>query len=263
MTEGSIMIDSMTVLITGAASGIGHALSLGFLGDGARVVAIDRHEEGLSDLEEKGASTMRCDVSDPQQVESMIKFSMNQTGRVDVLINNAGIAVGKPVDGHDPDEWEKVIRINLFGPYYGMVYAIPIMREQNFGRIINVVSRNAETGMSGVSAYSASKAGLYALTRCAAAEVYDSNILVNGLIPGPTKTGMNPFGRQEAEVVYPTAKMMAFFPENGPSGTVFWDEKEYTLFHEDNETYNFFKRDPETRKLEALKFPDFPDKWTN
>jgi len=259
MTDNVISINKMTVLVTGAASGIGHALSLGFLGDGANVVAVDRQEEGLKDLKEKGAFTKVVDVSDSQQVEGMVKFALDQTGKLDVLVNNAGVAVGNLVESHQPDEWENVIRINLFGPYYGMKFAIPIMREQGFGRIINVVSRNAETGMALVSAYSSSKAGLYALTRCTAAEVYESNILVNGLIPGPTKTGMNPFGQQEAEVVYPTVKMMALFPKNGPSGKVFWDKKEYTLFQKENETYNFFARDPETKTMKILDLPDYSE----
>jgi 3-hydroxybutyrate dehydrogenase len=258
---GFMDISSMSVLITGAAEGIGYALAEGFIKDGARVLAVDRNKGALEKLEEQGALSRIVDVSDPKQVEDMVDYCVKETGRLDVLINNAGIATGAHVKDYEPNQFENVVRINLFGPFYGMKYAIPVMEEQGFGRIINLVSRNAEIGMSGASAYGSSKAGLFALTRCAAAEVHDSNILVNGLIPGPTKTGMNPFGTQTPDVVYPTVRMMALFPDKGPSGKVFWDEKEYHLFSPENPTFNFMKRNLETRQVEVINIPEFaPDK---
>jgi NAD(P)-dependent dehydrogenase (short-subunit alcohol dehydrogenase family) len=246
-------LGSMTALVTGAAGGIGHALSLGLLHDGANVVAIDIIEEGLKKLETEGAQIIVTDVSDPEQVELAIKQTVDRAGRLDILINNAGVAVFSEVADHTPDQFENVIRINLFGPLYAMRASIPIMREQRFGRIINVLSRNAEVGINGLSAYGASKAALLTLSRCTAVEVFEYNILVNGLIPGPTKTGMNPFGTQEADVVYPTVRMLALLPEGGPSGKVFWDEKEYVLFDPVNPTCNLFRRNPETRETELFE----------
>ena len=226
----------MTVLVTGGASGIGHALCEGFLADGARVVAVDRSPQGLIPLAEQGAVTLQLDVSDPAQVEGMVETAVDKTGRLDVLFNNAGIGYRSYLVKHQPDQFEELIRINLFGPVYGMRYAIPVMRSQNFGRIINLVSRSPEAAAKGMSAYGSSKAALWAATRHIANEVSDVDILINGMIPGITKSGMMPEG-QDPSKVYPTARMLATLPAGGPSGKVFWDEKEYRMFEPDNEAY--------------------------
>ena len=229
-------LESMTIVITGAASGIGHALCLGFIEDGAKVLAVDRHAEGLEPLAEKGGITRNIDVSNQTQVEEMVQTALDETGRLDVLINNAGVGFMTLITDHKPGQFEELTRVNLFGPYYGLKAAIPVMRTQGFGRIINLVSRAGEGGHKGMSAYGSSKAALFALTRHAAKETEDDNILVNGLIPGPTKSGMMPKG-QDPGVVYPTARMLATFPDDGPSGKVFWNEKEYNLFDPDNGFY--------------------------
>ncbi|MBW1848634.1 MAG: SDR family oxidoreductase [Deltaproteobacteria bacterium] len=230
-------IQNSTVVVTGAGNGIGHALARGFLEDGAKVVAVDRNGDGLVPLKEKGGITMEIDVSDQSQVQTMVQAAIEQTGRVDVLINNAGIGFYAELVDHGQDQFEELIRINLFGPYYCTRSAIPFMREQGHGRIINLLSRHAETGAKGFSAYGSSKAALWAVTRSGANELASANILVNGLIPGPTKSGMMPEG-QDPEVVYPTAKMLATLPPDGPTGKVFWYEKEYFIFDRENDTYN-------------------------
>jgi 3alpha(or 20beta)-hydroxysteroid dehydrogenase len=231
-----IEIAGMTVLVTGAASGIGHALARGFLDDGARVVGVDVNEGGLAPLAERGAVTRIIDVSDPDQVDAMVQAALDETGSLEVLINNAGIGFPRQIVDHKADEFEHLIRVNLFGPFYGMRAAIPVMRAEGFGRIINLVSRHAETGAPAFAAYGSSKAALWALTRHAAFETEGENIRVNGLIPGPTRTGMLPRG-QEPEVVYPTARMLATLPADGPTGKVFWNEREYVLFDPTNEAY--------------------------
>ena len=237
-------INSMTVLVTGAASGIGYALSMGFLDDGAKVVAVDMNQEGLEALAERGALTKIVDVTDPDQVDGMVKAAVDETGRLDVLINNAGVTGISTVENLQPDQFEHTIRVNLFGPVYGMRAAIPVMRSQGFGRIINLVSRVAEMGISLSAAYGSSKAALLAVTRCAAMEVVDSDILINGMIPGPTKSGMMAKG-QDPSVVYPHAKALATLPADGPTGKVFWNSEEYRLFDSSNETTGLFIRDPQ------------------
>jgi NAD(P)-dependent dehydrogenase (short-subunit alcohol dehydrogenase family) len=241
-------IESMTVLVTGAASGIGHALSMGFLDDGARVVAVDINQEGLEPLAEKGAVTRIVDVTDPDQVDGMVQAAVDETGRLDVLINNAGVTGISTVENLQPDQFEHTIRVNLFGPVYGMRAAIPVMRSQGFGRIINLVSRMAEMGISLSAAYGSSKAALLSVTRCAAMEVVDTDILINGMIPGPTKSGMMPKG-QDPSVVYPHARTLATLPAGGPTGKVFWNSEEYHFFYKDNETAGLFIRDPETQLM--------------
>ncbi|MBW2141966.1 MAG: SDR family oxidoreductase [Deltaproteobacteria bacterium] len=214
--------------MTKSEGGIGHALSLGFLENGATVLGVDVNPEGLKPLEEKGALTKIVDVSDPQQVEGMVQAAVDETGRLDVLINNAGLGFLCPLTDTEPEEIDRLIKVNLLGPIYGMRYAVPVMREQKFGRIINLCSRAAEAVTKGMMAYSSSKAGLFAATRHVANETREEGILVNGLIPGVTKTGMMPRG-QDPSVVYPTARMLATLPPDGPTGKVFWDEKEYFL----------------------------------
>jgi 3-hydroxybutyrate dehydrogenase len=229
-------LQQMIVLVTGAASGIGHALARGFLKDGATVVAVDRNAEGLTSLAMKGAITLKVDVSDPAQVEGMVETAVDKTGRLDVLFNNAGIAYRTYLVKHQTDQFEELIRINLFGPVYGMRYAIPVMRDQNFGRIINLVSRSPEAAAKAMSAYGSSKAALWAATRHIANEVIDVDILINGMIPGITKSGMMPEG-QDPSKVYPTARMLATLPTGGPNGKVFWDKKEYRMFDSENEAF--------------------------
>ncbi|MBT3225204.1 MAG: SDR family oxidoreductase [Calditrichaeota bacterium] len=177
-------ITGKTVVITGAASGLGRAWVLGFLKDGARVVAADINEEGLAVLQSEGAYTIKTDVADDQRVKAMLALALNKTGRVDVLFNNAGIGAFTRVEELAENEFEKVIAVHLFGTIYGMRAAIPIMREQKFGRIINTISRSAEFNGAGVSAYGSAKAAIWAATRSAAKEVSDVDILINSSVIG-------------------------------------------------------------------------------
>jgi 3alpha(or 20beta)-hydroxysteroid dehydrogenase len=228
---GSEVVDigSSTVLVTGAANGIGRALAEGFLDDGARVVAVDVDRAGLAALAPRGAIVVAGDVSDPGEVERFVAAATDGGGRLDVLINNAGVATYRTIEEHEPDEYERVMRINLFGPYYCLRAALPLMREQGYGRVINVVSRSAEFNPGGLGAYSSSKAALWSLTQTAATEVGGTGILVNALIPGPTATDMNPNGGQPPEAVYPTARLLATLAAGGPTGRCFWDMKEYRM----------------------------------
>ncbi len=225
-------VEGRTVVITGAASGIGRALAEGFLRDGARVVAADIQECGLVPLAEKGALIQHTDVRLREQVETLIERARSETGRIDALFNNAGIGNRGRIEDLAPGQFERMIEIHLYGAIYGMRAAIPVMRAQNYGRIVNTLSRAAELSSPGSGGYSAAKAGMWAATRATAAEVADADILVNGLIPGPTKTAIwwrDMPQLQPPEVVYPTARMLATLPAGGPTGQVFWNEKPYPL----------------------------------
>lgn len=227
------MLDKV-IVITGAASGIGRAIAEGFHADGALVIGAD-----VSGLEEDWPFEMRrCDVSDEAQVTALIDGAVGDHGRLDVLFNNAGIGFRVGIEDHEPGQFEKLIAVNLFGPYYGMRAALPVMRRQGHGHIVNTLSRAAEVGGKGFAAYGASKGGLYSLTRSAAREALDSGILVNGLIPGPTKSGMNPKAPQDPAEVYPTAKWLAGFGPDDPTGRVFWNMQEYPIFDETNAAFD-------------------------
>ena len=231
------MLKDKTILITGAASGLGKAWSKKFSEEGARVFACDINEEGLTELKDLGIDTQVIDVSSASQVQSFVESAITDTGKIDVLFNNAGMGFGYKLDSFPDGAFEHHVSVHLFGTVYGMRYALPVMQRQGYGRIINTISRNAETNVEGTSAYSAAKAAIWSATRVAAKENIDHNILINMIIPGPTNT--NIWGKdmphlQSPEDTYPTARLLACLEEGGPTGKVYWNEKEYPMFNQEN-----------------------------
>tara|TARA_B100000614_G_scaffold258676_1_gene281500 strand:+ start:329 stop:1039 length:711 start_codon:yes stop_codon:yes gene_type:complete len=232
------MLKDKTILITGAASGLGKAWSKKFSEEGARVFACDINEEGLIELKDLGIDTQVIDVSSAAHVQSFIESSIADTGKIDVLFNNAGMGFGHKLDSFPDGSFEHHVSVHLFGTVYGMRYALPVMQRQGYGRIINTISRNAETNVEGTSAYSAAKAAIWSATRVAANENSSYNILINMIIPGPTNTSI--WGKemphlQSPEDTYPTAKLLACLKEGGPTGKVYWNEREYPMFNSENE----------------------------
>ena len=185
-----MIMKDKTILITGAASGIGRAWAENFHKDGAVVFACDIQANKLSELEDLGINVVSADVSNPHSVQSFINLALEKTGSVDVLFNNAGMGFGYKVDSFPEGSFEHHVAVHLFGTIYGMRYALPIMQEQGHGRIINTISRNAETNVQRTSAYAASKAGIWSASRVAANENHDQDILINMIIPGPTNTNI-------------------------------------------------------------------------
>ena len=231
------MLKDKTILITGAASGLGKAWSKKFSEEGARVFACDINEEGLIELKDLGIDTQVIDVSSAAHVQSFVESAITDTGKIDVLFNNAGMGFGYKLDSFPDGAFEHHVSVHLFGTVYGMRYALPVMQRQGYGRIINTISRNAETNVEGTSAYSAAKAAIWSATRVAAKENIDHNILINMIIPGPTNT--NIWGKdmphlQSPEDTYPTARLLACLEEGGPTGKVYWNEKEYPMFNQEN-----------------------------
>lgn len=233
MTE----LGDRTVVITGAASGLGRAFALAFRAEGASVVAADINAGALDALAAEGITTCAADVSVEADVRQMVATAVEATGRIDVLINNAGNPGQGRIESLDDGDFERTVAIHAFGAYYGMRAALPHMRAQGYGRIITVLSRGAEIPNPDGMAYSVGKAAAFALTRSAARQVGDDDILINGLIPGPTNTAIWGVDRPELqapEAAYPTARMLATLPAGGPNGKVFWDLEEYRLFHPDH-----------------------------
>lgn len=231
------MLKDKTILITGAASGLGKAWSKKFSEEGARVFACDINEEGLTELKDLGIDTQVIDVSSASHVQSFVESAITDTGKIDVLFNNAGMGFGYKLDSFPDGAFEHHVSVHLFGTVYGMRYTLPLMQRQGYGRIINTISRNAETNVEGTSAYSAAKAAIWSATRVAAKENIDHNILINMIIPGPTNT--NIWGKdmphlQSPEDTYPTARLLACLEEGGPTGKVYWNEKEYPMFNQEN-----------------------------
>lgn len=225
-----------TVIVTGAASGLGLAFATGYRGDGATVVAADIDDAGLQPLADQGCLTLRADVAVEADVQHVVEAALAETGRVDVLVNNAGIAGSGTIDELPAGAFEHVVAVHAFGAAYGIRAVLPTMRAQGYGRIINVLSRGAEVANPAGVAYSAGKAAALAITRAVARQVEGDGILVNGLIPGPTNTaiwGVDRPDLQPPEAAYPTALMLATLPAGGPTGQVFWNLEPYRLFHPD------------------------------
>lgn len=227
-----------TVLITGAANGIGRALAEGFHGDGWDVVAWDLHGAGLQTLP-SGTITATVDVTVESQVAAAMEAAIGTTGRVDVLFNNAGYGLNHTVEQTEIGAFEAVVAVHLFGALYTTRAVLPHMRERGTGHIINTLSRDGEFHRKRSSAYAAGKAGLWALTGALSKELDGSGIITNGMIPGPTATaiwGKEMPNLQPPEAVFPHAKWMADFGPDGPSGRVFWNSKEYVFGDPTNNT---------------------------
>ena len=185
----NINLKNKVAVVTGGAQGFGLAIAKRFLASGAHVVVWDRDEKILLSVEEKNITKVIVDVTNFQKIEEATKETLSQLGRIDILVNNAGIAGPSYTTWEYPiEEWQKVIDIDLNGVFYCCKSIVPVMKKNNYGRIINIASIAGKEGNPNAMPYSAAKAGVIALTKSLGKELANNNIAVNCVTPAAAKT---------------------------------------------------------------------------
>ena len=194
-------MQDLVAIVTGSSRGIGKGIAKVFGEEGARVVVVARSEEEggrlpgnihltTQEIQEAGGQAMalRCDVTDEEQVQAMAQAVMEAYGRIDVLVNNAGVQVNVGLLELQTRHWDLTMRVNLRGPFLCCKHIAPMMVEQRSGNILNITSSAGENVRPRGISYAVTKAGLNILTRGLAQELEEHNIAVNALNPGPVKT---------------------------------------------------------------------------
>ena len=184
-------------LVTGGAGGLGRAIVSRLLADGMRVVSADLRTDPVG-LEGDRLRMFAVDITDAQSVETLVARVRAQWGTITVLVNNAGIAgPSAAVTDYPPEEWRRVLDVNLTGSFHCMRACLPAMIAAGYGRIVNVASIAGKEGNPWMSAYSASKAGVIALTKSAAKETATTGVLVNCVVPGVIESGLTEAASEE------------------------------------------------------------------
>jgi acetoacetyl-CoA reductase len=185
------------VVVTGASRGLGRAIAAEMGRGGAKVVvnysrSKEPAEELVRQISEDGgeAIAVQGDVSDPEQAKNLIDKTIERFGRIDVLVNNAGINIDRTLKRLSIEDWDKVIQVDLNSAFYTVHAALPHMMEAGGGKIINMSSFVGEAGNIGQANYSAAKAGLLGFTKTAAKELARNGITVNSICPGFIETDM-------------------------------------------------------------------------
>lgn len=205
MTE---RLQGKTAIITGGASGIGAAMVQRFVAEGAKVLSTDvQVGPGQKVANEAGALFMAQNVAEPSGWQAVIAKAQTEFGRLDILINNAGIVIGKSIEDIDLEGWHHLLGINLTGVMLGCQNAICAMKQNpggSSGSIINIASTSAFTALPGDVAYTASKSAVRMLTRSVAVHCAQQglNIRCNNIVPGGTHTGIIDAAKQAVPDIY-------------------------------------------------------------
>lgn len=185
-------------VITGGADGIGHAITEAMAREGAHVFVADiddtKGSDFVAELCELGyqADYVHCDVAYECDIANLVSFTLQTAGRLDVLVNNAAIAIGgMPIYEMTDQQWQRLIAVNLTSVFRGCKYALPEMIRQKSGSIINMASAQGHVGIDGWTAYAGAKGAIIAMTRQMAVEFGPHNVRVNSISPGTINTSMN------------------------------------------------------------------------
>ena len=203
-------LTGQTAIVTGAATGIGEAIAERLASAGAAVAIADLNQSAAEESAARighGAFGVVCDVADEGSVREAVSTVVEKTGRVDILVNNAGIAGrAAPLWEQTLSEWEQVLRVNLTGVFLCSRAVISKMREQRYGRIVNIASVAGKEGNPNMSAYSSTKAAVIGFTKSIAKEVATEGICVNAVSPAVVRTKILEQLSQE-QIDYMTARI--------------------------------------------------------
>ncbi|HKX26743.1 MAG TPA: SDR family NAD(P)-dependent oxidoreductase [Blastocatellia bacterium] len=193
-------------VITGASSGIGRAAALALAEKGARLSLLARSAPALDEVaaqaRARGAADvcgLACDVRKEEEVERAIESTLSRFGRIDILINSAGLSLNGEVDGYSLDDWRTVIDTNLTGTFLTCRAVLPAMKQGGGGEIINISSGAGHNGIKQMAAYCASKFGVIGFTESLGLEVRNQNIRVSVLLPGSVATDFSRVAKRESE----------------------------------------------------------------
>jgi NADP-dependent 3-hydroxy acid dehydrogenase YdfG len=203
-------LDGKTAIVTGASAGIGWATALALGAQGARVVITARRKKRLTDLESElrangvDAIVIEADMAEESDVRRLIVEAGKRCGRIDILINNAGVMLNSPVARANIADWKRMLDVNVFGLMVASQAVLPVMKAQGGGHIVNISSVAARIAGTTASAYSASKAAVNVFSEALRKEVYRDNIRVTVVAPGVVETELrdhipDPATRTEAD----------------------------------------------------------------
>lgn len=243
MSEQTQRLNGKVALVTGAGKGIGKAIALAYAREGAMVSCAARTlsdiQETVGEIEQLGAKSLavQADVTKLDSVQHMVAVTVEFFGGLDILVVNAGGNLDRSsIDEGNPDDWVATLDVNLLGAYYTVKCAVEPLKQRGGGKVITIGSGMGHNGRPRSSAYSVAKAGLWMLTRVLAQELFEHNISVNELVPGPVVTtraqqshGERPesvfnIGSEwikDPEDVAPLALFLATQPERGPTAQSF------------------------------------------
>ena len=185
-------------IVTGGSKGLGLAMAAGFASAGASLLLVSRHGEecleaakSIAEKYQVDATGFEADVTQPDSVESAIAFAMAKWGKIDVLLNSAGINIRAPIDVLTYDQFDQVMKTNVYGTWNACKAVVPFMKQAGYGRIINMSSALGIVGLPDRSSYASSKGAIVQLTRTLGLELAPHKITCNAICPGPFLTELN------------------------------------------------------------------------
>ena len=223
--------DKKVILLTGSSSGIGFALANLFSKEDFYLVVCSRNIKKLKQhfSKKKNVYVLKIDLRNEIEIKRNIKKIFKKFGKIDILINNAGICVVNKFEKIDKKKIDQTFKTNVYAPLFLIKECLPKMKKNNFGRIINISSGGSTNCSKFFTLYSASKAALNTFSKSLNHEISNYNIKINTLSPGPCKTKMFPKNPLSPDLCFSSVKKLIDIGKDGPSGKFFWFKKEIKI----------------------------------